>query len=74
MEFGFNLIALVTGIIKLAITSLKNGEKVEDPRWYVDSLINCVFWKGRNEETCRDNVKLLIKYGLGLRENFEWSS
>lgn len=70
LKFGTNLsplqIALLQGDIKFVESQLKNGEKPDGPNWYVDSLINCIFWR-KNIKVRKELLKLLIEYGFNTK-------
>lgn len=66
-KFGIKLyplqIALLQGNINLVKLLLKSGKKPQGPKWYVDSLARCVFWKG-NIDIRKDLLMLLIEHGF----------
>lgn len=70
IKFGkvlsFLQIGLLRGSILSIEASLKFGEKPEGPKWYVESLIRCLFWS-RNIDIRRDMLQLLIKYGFDTK-------
>lgn len=58
--------ALIQGKIELVESLLINGEKLEGPEWYVDSLVRCAFAR-ENIEIRKDLLMLLLKYGLDTK-------
>lgn len=67
LKFGKHLnslqVALLRGDFHSLESLLENGEKPEGPRWYVESLVRCIF-RRRNLNIRKDLLLLFMKYGL----------